>query len=254
MLLPAARRLNALSGLTPDAIAALKLAAERPRTMSAHQELIADAAPMERSYLLLEGWAARVRQLADGRRAIINFILPGDIVGFSQHERPVASSAVVALTRAVVCQAPDAAASPALERAYATSRAVDEAHLVAQITRLSRLNAYERITDLLLELLERLEIAGLAAHNAYDLPLTQEMIGDAVGLSTVHVNRTLQQARKLGDLSWSAQRVHIPDPQALRERIGRRTVRVTAPMSVEPPTVEPPFSQPLAAANASAQK
>ena len=118
--------------------------------------------------------------------------------------------------------------SPSLGRAYAVSKAIEEAHLLAQITRLGRLNALERLGDLMLELRERLELAGQLRNGSFDVPLTQEMLSDVLGLTPVHVNRMVQQARRQGWLEWRAKRVTIKDPAALAARFGRVPTRVQA--------------------------
>ena len=207
-------RLEALSPLDADARAALASAVQRPRTHRARREMIAEGQDIAETLLVLSGWAARVRLLEDGRRQILAFLLPGDLIGYCDQERPVASSSVIAVTEVDVCTAPDASVSPALARAYRQSRAREQAHLFSQITRLGRLNAHERIADFLLELLERLELAGLAAHGRYVMPLTQELMADALGLTSVHVNRTLQALRREGSLNWKGRELILPDPSA----------------------------------------
>jgi CRP-like cAMP-binding protein len=225
---PAVHRLEALAPLDRRAIDALEAAMQRPRAIRPRCDLLTEGAEIGEPLLVLDGWAARVRQLADGRRQILNFILPGDLVGLYDQDRPVASSTVMAFTPVLICEAPGRGTSLALDRAYAMSRALDETHLLAQITRLGRFNAHERIADLLLELLERLELAGLASNGRYSLPLTQEVLADALGLTPVHINRMLQQSRRAGELSWSGRDLILRDPEALREQIGRQPVRVAA--------------------------
>jgi len=224
---PAMRRLFALNpALDEAAVAALRVAMTRTRTVRPHRELMTEGRDIVEMLLVLDGWAARVRQLADGRRQIMNFILPGDLIGLCDYDYPVASSTIVAITAVTVCAAPDRSVSPSLERAYAISRATDEAHLMAQITRLGRLNAHERIADLLLELLERLSVVGLAAGGCFQMPLTQEVVADALGLTSVHVNRMLQLARRAGELVWSGRDLMLTAPDELSGAIGRNAVQV----------------------------
>lgn len=224
---PAIRRLHAISQLDDVALVALKDAARRAHGLPARTPLLAEGARITETQLLLEGWAARVRHLPDGRRQIMSFVLPGDLLGSCNHVRAVASSTVEALTAVKLCVAPDRNCSPALSRCYAVSAAHDEANLLAQITRLGRMNAQERIFNLMLELLDRLELAGLASRGGFTLPLTQEMLADAVGLTPVHVNRTLQQARRNGDLEWTGRKLILHDPDRLREKALRQPVQVT---------------------------
>ncbi|WP_340267826.1 Crp/Fnr family transcriptional regulator [Sphingobium mellinum] len=227
---PVIRRLGALAPLDKQAVHALQHALECSFSVAPRHELLREGQPISRSAVMVSGWAARTRCLEDGRRQIINFVLPGDLVGFTGLGQPLASSTIVAITDATLCPLPDPSLSASLNDAYAVSRALDEAHLLGQITRLGRLSAQERIQDLLLELLERLELAGLARDGRYPIPLTQEMLADALGLTPVHVNRMLQQARQAGELSWHGGEVILHDPKAIRRKVGRLKIRVSRPM------------------------
>lgn len=222
---PALKRLAALTDLDAEAASALDAAARRSRTIRARREVIAEGAICDEALLILAGWAARVRVLEDGRRQILDFLLPGDFVGLGEHRGALVTSAVTAMTDLQVCVAPSADDHPSLHRAYAISRALSEVDLLAQITRLGRLNAHERIADLLLELHERLELAGLAVDGRFNLPLTQELLADALGLTSVHVNRTLQTLRRDGTLSWKGREIILSNPRALSRSVGRGSVR-----------------------------
>lgn len=178
--------------------------------------------------IILSGWAARIRQLKDGRRQIMSFLLPGDLIGNCPHDMPVAVSSVVSLTPLHYCAAPPTKDSRALQQAFAISSAIEEAHLLNQITRLGRLTAEERIIDLFLELYERLSLCGLADHGQIVFPLTQEVLADATGLTQVHVNRTLQALRKQGDITLNTGSLTILDPGGLAERMGRAATSVTS--------------------------
>lgn len=225
---PAMTRLSALSPMDDGARRAVEQAIERARKIASRRELVTEGREVREPLLLLRGWAARVRILGDGRRQILNFVVPGDLIGLCAQDRPIAPSTIVAITPVVVCAAPDAATSPALAQAYAVGAAREEAYLLAQIARLGRLNAHERITDLLLELLDRLQLAGLATRGRFELPLTQETLADALGLTAVHVNRMIQQARRAGELTWQSKEITIHDPATLARQVGHLTVKVTA--------------------------
>lgn len=225
---PALRRLAAIAALDSPAIVALRSAIDHVQLLPVHSELLVEGAPVGEPRLIVSGWAARVRILADGRRQFLSFLLPGDVIGLNRHARPVAVCTVTAITEVGICPLPDAAGSPALAEAYAVSQALDEAYLLAHIVRLGRLNAQERIGDLLLELAERLAHAGLADNDSFHMPLTQEMLGDALGLTSVHINRMLQIARRDGVLSLRGGRVTLHDRAALARSVGRAPVRIAA--------------------------
>jgi CRP-like cAMP-binding protein len=183
--------------------------------------------PMASPLLIVTGWAARVRLLPDGRRQFLNFLLPGDVIGLTRYARPLATSTVIALSDVTICTPPALGMFPSLDEAYSIGEALDQAYLLAQITRLGRLNAHDRLIDLMLELHERLARSGLVRNGSFGVPLTQEIIADALGLTAVHVNRTLQAARRSDDLIWKGGRVTVTNPLRMARMLGRDPVRVT---------------------------
>ncbi len=168
--------------------------------------------------ILLSGWACRQRMLGDGRRQIISFLLPGDPC--SSLERPAVAShcAVVALTPVTVVEAraletaiTGATAYPGLALAIRLMTIQDGLLLQDQVVRLGRQTAYERMVHLLLELRSRLSVVQMVEGNVFPMPVTQEILADALGLSIVHVNRTLQQIRRDGMLEFRYGQVTILD-------------------------------------------
>jgi CRP-like cAMP-binding protein len=223
---PAFRRLAALATLDLQSDRLLAEAAMHSRSLQPGRELLTEGAPVPGPTLILSGWAARARLLADGRRQIMSLILPGDLIGNCRQNLPLAVSSVVALSHLTLCAAP--ARTEALKQAHAVSHALDEAYLLAQITRLGRLSAEERLIDLMLEVRDRLALCGLVTDNAFAWPLTQSALADVLGLTPVHVNRTLQQLRGSGDVILRAGRVQLMDPSGLATRVGHVTARVTS--------------------------
>lgn len=219
--------LRRLSRLAPVDQAALAAALGEQRTVRVHRDLIREGQEIVEPRLIVAGWAARSRILPDGRRQFLSFLLPGDLIGMCRQPRPLAVATVVALTDVVYCVAPPRDAIPHLTDAYATSGAIEEAHLLGHILRLGRLNAQERIGDLFLELHERLDLAGLVSRDGFEMPLTQEMLADALGLTAVHVNRMVQQMRRDNDVKWKNGRLTLVDPVALTRKIGRASIRVS---------------------------
>ena len=226
---PALNRLSKLAPLDAPALAALTEAMARPQVLRPRRDLLVEGRDVAGPQWILNGWAARVRILPDGRRQFLNFLLPGDLVGLYHHSRPISPTTIVTLTEVTVCVPPALGSHAMLDEAYAVSHALDEAHLLAQIARLGRMNAMERIGDLMLELHERLSLSELTQGRSYELPITQETLADARGLTAVHVNRMLQAARRAGDLIWSTRSMTIPDPKQLARKVGRAAVKVVAP-------------------------
>lgn len=154
--------------------------------------------------LLLSGWACYQRLLGDGRRQIVRFLLPGDAVGSLCQPHLPAVSTAMALTSVVVADArpllrptdADGEALPGLAEAVAAMARADEITVRDHIVRLGRQTAYERLVHLILEFHARLAAIGMVDGLTFALPLTQEVLADALGLSVVHINRTLQQVRR----------------------------------------------------------
>ena len=231
--LPAILRLAALATLREDELELLRAAARGgQRRIPMRREILIEGRPITEAVLILSGWACRVRMLSDGRRQILGFLVAGDLLGCCQHARPVASTTVVALTDVSLCAAPPPPhpleRGRGLAEAYAVSAALDEYYQNSQIARIGRLTAYERIADLFLELSERLTLAGLASRSRLPMPLTQETMADALGLTSVHVNRMLQSLRRDGALVLQGGYATLRDPAALAEQVDRRPVMVTA--------------------------
>lgn len=228
--IPASRRLAMLAPFDEQADVALRDAARRARRIPFRHELLSEGKPVMDPHILLSGWAARTRILPDGRRQIMGLLLPGDLIGHCYQAQPLATSTIVALTDLEICPAPSAEDFPSLSRAYGVSHALEEAFLLAQITRLGRMNAYERLADLFLELFDRLSMAGLTDEGGFDHPLTQELVADVTGLTPVHVNRVVKTMRQRGEVLWATGHLVLSAPGTLASRIGWAPFRVSLSM------------------------
>ena len=189
----------------------------------AGMELVRETHPLN-PRVLVSGWAARVRNLEDGRRQIIGLILPGEGIGICRRPQPLALCPVIALTpiqtldaRPLVTAIADPVTHGALSAAVDVAGAMDEAWLMDQIVRLGRLTAYERLAHLIMELHSRLRALGMETEGSLPFPLTQEMLADATGLSMVHVNRTLQQLRRDKLIEVGQGKLKVHDLEALRD-------------------------------------
>ena len=220
------RRLGSLaplSALDEERVLALPLA---QRASPAEAELCAAGAVGARPRFLIQGWASRLRMLPDGRRQIFHLVLPGDLIGSCLRPHQPAAAATVALTRVETASAAGLAAilgaaptqpGSSLAAACAALERHGEALLLDQITRLGRQTAYERTAHLLLEIWERLAVVGLAEDNTFPWPLRQDTLADLLGLSVVHVNRTLQQLRRDGVIELRGGVAVLLQPERLQE-------------------------------------
>lgn len=222
---PVVRRLGALAALSEEETALVLGLAGRAEPYTPGQELVPQGGPIRRARLILDGWACRQRTLADGRRQIIGFLLPGDVIGLRRQPGPLELSATVALTRVQCLDASPLREAvvrelgrwPGLAAALRRAERVEEAQLLDHVTRLGRQTAYERVAHLLLELHARLTVTGLAVGPSFPMPLTQETLADALGLSVVHVNRILQQLRREELVELRAGRAVLLQPELLAE-------------------------------------
>ena len=168
------------------------------------QTKLCSAGRIQFPLMLLSGWACYYRTLRSGERQIIRFILPGDAIGSLAHPSMPAITAALALTPVVVADARPllratdevGASWTGLAEALAATTHIEEASLYDQVVRLGRQTSYERLLHLTLELHDRLRLVGLVDGDSFLLPLTQQILADALGLSVVHLNRMLQQARQ----------------------------------------------------------
>lgn len=153
---------------------------------------------------ILAGWAVRQKVLRDGRRVVRNFLIPGDVVGHWKDAWPRAFTDVLAATE-LTCATIGAQALERDREQREKVRAHLEAALVTEtallngvVLRLGGMTVAERLVHLFLELLERHRRAGLGTARGFHLPVSQELVADSLGISRVHLNRTLGQLRRDG--------------------------------------------------------
>jgi CRP-like cAMP-binding protein len=201
-------------------------------------ELVAEGEALDRARIVLSGWAARVRMLSDGRRQILSFLLPGDAFGIAARPCGFAPCTISALTAVTIAELPglsSAIAGPDVSQglgaiAWCILRH-EEMFLQNQLVRVGRQTAYERTAHLLLELYHRLKAVSFTQGNGYVLPLTQEMLADALGLSVVHTNRTLQQLRRDKLIETHGSAISILQPETLARVADFREPALPGPKS-----------------------
>jgi CRP-like cAMP-binding protein len=165
-------------------------------------------------FILCEGWAVRLNRLADGRRQILSFLIAGDLFSatapfqdsFNFHVQAVTQVRYGLIKRAVIkAKLDDASALRTLASIYVTER--NEADQL--LTDLGQRTAVARISRLILYLMERLNARGMVRDQTFSFPLRQQHIADAVGLTTVHVNRVVSTFRKSGLIEIESGQIKI---------------------------------------------
>ena len=170
-----------------------------------------------RNIVVVSGWVCEFRILRDGRRQIFSFLLPGDAIAIAPGPR-MGQRGLLAVTNVEIADASLLAADSEVEPNSAGILEAIRQHeerLFDHMVRIGRLTAKERVLNLLLELYDRLDAIGLVKESTFRLPLTQEMFADALGLSVVHINRTLQQLRQEGMITIRRGAVTLHQPQKL---------------------------------------
>ena len=178
----------------------------------------------EEIFFLNSGWAYRYKLLHDGTRQILDFILPGDMIGLpisatSQH----IDHSVDTITEVHLCALPLQLTLQRLhtEMEFASRmiwiKASEEARAFERMMILGRFDSRQRVAHLLLEILTRFRKNGFVSGTSCEFPLTQSNLADALGLSTVHVNRILRQLREERLATVANRKLTINNIEALEE-------------------------------------
>jgi CRP-like cAMP-binding protein len=207
---------------TAEEEAALAAAMSPPRTVPAGQTIIQQFSKPAESTLLLSGMIGRMVTLKGGTQQITALQVPGDFVDLHAFLLSRMDHSVVAMTECTVCSIPHAALRrlgddyPRLARGLWYLTLVDASIHRHWLTVIGRRDALARTAHLICELYVRLRDVGLAEEEgAFLLPLTQAESGDVLSLSAVHVNRTIQELRARGLVSWDRRQVRVKDWDAL---------------------------------------
>jgi len=174
-------------------------------------------------YTLFAGWAFRYRSLADGSRQILDFLLPGDLIGLQGALLGAVTHRVQSLTPVTLCRLDGMPLAqfldrhPALERALCAKLLQDERRADGLLTLMGRRNASQRLANLMLDLHDRLRQRGIEHGTWCHFPLQRQHLADALGLSGTHVNRSLAELRELGLASAGSNVLVIQDRDKLAE-------------------------------------
>lgn len=195
------------------------------RGARAGEQVMVRNQPCERVFVLCNGWAFRFFQLSNGRRQILNFVLPGDLVSAVTvfDERPQFSAQALTEVRLSGFLRSEVQTRFAMNHGFSATLAKSCVNMINDadefITALGQRSAEERIAYLFLHLMRRIAARNVIRDQRYRVPLRQQHIADAVGLTPVHVSRVLSQFRDRGLIEFSGGVLHVRDVSEL-ERIG----------------------------------
>lgn len=220
------QKLSGLAALTPSDVAALENATERGRGYAARQDLIREGDQPGPVFVMLEGWACRYKILPNGTRQIMAFLMAGDacdlhisMLAEMDHGIQAISPARVATVgrdemRGMMHEHPNIA------RAMYVAQLVDEGIMRSWIVSMGRRSSQERVAHLMCELYLRARDIGLTAEGHVELPLSQIVLADALGMTPVHMNRVLKELRLAGAMALRRGNLTILDAAKLVQIAG----------------------------------
>jgi CRP/FNR family transcriptional regulator len=218
------RKLALFQPLSQDEIAAAQSFRRAFRELKAGSSIFRQGSPNTEVYTLHSGWAYLYQNLADGGRQILRFVLPGDFFGFQadvgdgkrlHSARAITPVALCVFNRSDLLAMFKEHLELGVRLTWLT--AYDEVVAYEHLASLGRRSAEERIAYLLLELFNRVRLREQDPRNVQTvrIPLTQELIADACGLTQVHVNRTMKSLQGKNILTFHSKKLHVPDPDRL---------------------------------------
>lgn len=212
---PLIRKLEAINSLSHEERSALQSLPVKIRAVGARQDILREGDKASQCCLVLEGWICRYRMLSEGRRQILSFHVTGDFPDLQSLHMPVMDYSLAAITNAVVAFiSHESLRELSEEFAGICTRLWHITLLDAAICRewmlgMGRRPAYERMAHLFCELPLKLRAAGLAEAGRCPLPVTQADLADALGLTSVHVNRVLKGMRNQGLITLQSRTLTI---------------------------------------------
>jgi CRP-like cAMP-binding protein len=221
---PLVRKLTYRAQLSAEDRAAIMALPFSVKMMERNQFIVRERELATHSCLMLSGYSIRSKLMATGNRQIVAIHMKGEMVDLQNSMLKVADHSVQMLTAGKVAMIPRdeiirlTLERPTVAQAMWIDTLVDASIFREWVANVGRRDARTRVAHLLCEFAVRLRVAGLGKDTHYDLPMTQEQMADATGLTSVHINRTLKALEKEGLIERPNPRaIHIGDWRKLAE-------------------------------------
>jgi CRP-like cAMP-binding protein len=220
---PLVRKLESIVVLSDEERQAALQLSVTLRALKADQDIVRDQDRPSQCCLLLDGFACRYKTLGNGKRQILSFHIPGDIPDLQSIHLEVMDHCLGTMTASKVAFIPHdvvrafVRAQPRIGDVFWRETLIDAAVFREWVTNVGRRDAYGRIAHIFCELFVRVRAVGLNKGESYEMPITQTELADASGLSTVHVNRTMQELRRDGLIRTKGASVIIEDWDGLQQ-------------------------------------
>jgi CRP-like cAMP-binding protein len=195
------RKLESIATLSNEERQAIENLPVRIHHLNARQDIVRDGDKPSHCCLVLEGWTYRYKLLSEGKRQIFSFHVPGDIPDLQSLHIHTMDHSLATVTKATVAFIPHesmrelAARFPGIASIFWRDTLIDAAIFREWMIGMGRRSAYERIAHLFCEMYLKLQAVGLAEDYRCPMPITQVDLADALGLTSVHVNRVLKDMR-----------------------------------------------------------
>lgn len=195
------RKLESIATLSDEERQAIESLPVRITALNARQDIVRDGDKPSYCCLVLDGWACRYKLLREGKRQIFSFHIPGDIPDLQSLHVPIMDHSLATVTKATVAFIPHesmrdlTARFPSIAAIFWRDTLIDAGIFREWMIGLGRRSSFQHVAHLFCELYLKLQAVGLAGNYRCPLPLTQADMADALGLTSVHVNRVLQDMR-----------------------------------------------------------
>lgn len=211
------RKLERLATIDDEDRAAIRELPFKTRVVGANQVLVREGARVTTCAVLLSGYACRHKTTSEGARQIVAFAMPGDLLDVDQLLLARADHTLQTITEATIAWVPEAdlrrllRERPCVGEALWRDTLIDGSICREWVLNVGRRDAKSRIAHILCEFAARRDAAGLGSPERFELPMTQEQIGDATGLTSIHVNRMLQELARDGVIARDKRQIEITD-------------------------------------------
>lgn len=215
------RHFNHYCTLSDDDRALLQELEQSPSKVRAGEVIWRENDEASEFFTLSQGWAYSYRNLGDGSRQILEVYLPGDLIGLREFAFSQRLAGVAMIDDGVICHFPHRRlleifrTSVILTTVLFAIASRQQAMLTERLVNLARRTAQQRLAHFIYEMYQRLEQIGAVSQGCFRLPLSQEQLGDTLGLSSVHVSRTFSAFREEGLVLRERHRMTLLEPEAL---------------------------------------
>lgn len=215
------RKLGALCLLSEEEIGFLEGLQNNTVKVEKNRDFIVEGDDLRTTFVVIDGWAIRYGLLSNGRRQILSYALPGDILGLHVNFRATATYSASALTPLKLAAVDPrrmieiSQKYPIIASGLSWCTAREFAILGDQAVRLGRLSADQRLAHLFLELWHRFYLIETENGDWLEVPMTQQDLADTLGLSLVHTNRSLRSLRERGLITVTKDHVRLNDVSAM---------------------------------------